>query len=92
MRSGELSLAVEIPPGYGRDLKRGASPAIGVWIDGSMPTRANTVAGYVQGMHLGYLAELARQSPEGAARVPPASRCATATTRMWKASRPWCRR
>ncbi|UXY55658.1 ribosome-associated ATPase/putative transporter RbbA [Pseudomonas tohonis] len=65
MRSGELSLAVEIPPGYGRDLKRGASPAIGVWIDGSMPTRANTVAGYVQGMHLGYLAELARQSPEG---------------------------
>ncbi len=69
MRSGELSLAIEIPPGYGRDLKRGASPAVGVWIDGSMPTRANTVAGYVQGMHLGYLAELARQSPEGGAQA-----------------------
>ncbi|WP_165674080.1 ribosome-associated ATPase/putative transporter RbbA [Metapseudomonas otitidis] len=65
MRSGELSLAVEIPPGFGRDLKRGARPTVGVWIDGAMPTRANTVKGYVQGLHLEYLAELARRSPSG---------------------------
>ncbi|WP_375738867.1 ribosome-associated ATPase/putative transporter RbbA [Pseudomonas boanensis] len=62
MRSGELSLAIEIPPGFGRDLKRGASPQIGVWIDGAMPTRASTVQGYVQGMHADYLRELVRNS------------------------------
>ncbi|MDF3934027.1 ribosome-associated ATPase/putative transporter RbbA [Pseudomonas citronellolis] len=62
LRSGELSLAVEIPPNFGRDLKRGDDPAIGVWIDGAMPTRATTVQGYVQGLHTSYLADLARQS------------------------------
>lgn len=67
MRSGELSLAVEIPPNFGRDLKRGADPTIGVWIDGAMPVRANTVLGYVQGLHASYLADLARQNGGAAA-------------------------
>lgn len=62
MRSGELSLAIEIPPGFGRDLKRGANPEIGVWIDGAMPTRATTIKGYVQGLHNDYLRELAREA------------------------------
>ncbi|HCR1749549.1 TPA: ribosome-associated ATPase/putative transporter RbbA [Pseudomonas aeruginosa] len=62
LRSGELSLAVEIPPNFGRDLKRGSDPAIGAWIDGAMPTRANTVLGYVQGLHTSYLADLSRQA------------------------------
>ncbi|WP_263143797.1 ribosome-associated ATPase/putative transporter RbbA [Pseudomonas sp. RIT-PI-AD] len=63
MRSGKLSLAIEIPPGFGRDLKRGAQPTIGAWVDGAMPTRASTVLGYVQGLHASYLGELARQTP-----------------------------
>lgn len=67
MRSGELSLAIEIPPNFGRDLKRGADPTIGVWIDGAMPVRANTVLGYVQGLHASYLADLARQNGGAAA-------------------------
>ncbi|EMM7969441.1 TPA: ribosome-associated ATPase/putative transporter RbbA [Pseudomonas aeruginosa] len=62
LRSGELSLALEIPPNFGRDFKRGFSPIIGVWIDGAMPTRATTVQGYIQWMHLSYLAESARES------------------------------
>ncbi|MBO3277892.1 ribosome-associated ATPase/putative transporter RbbA [Pseudomonas schmalbachii] len=70
MRSGELSLAIEIPPGFGRDLKRGAAPAIGAWVDGAMPTRANTVLGYVQGIHNQYLADLARQSAMDAPGAP----------------------
>ena len=64
MRSGEISLAVEIPPHYGRDLKRGDSPQIGMWIDGAMPTRAETIKGYVQGMHYDYLQALARRSAQ----------------------------
>lgn len=62
LRSGELSLAVEIPPNFGRDLKRGSDPAIGAWIDGAMPIRASTVLGYVQGLHASYLADLSRQA------------------------------
>ncbi|MGD9741083.1 MAG: ribosome-associated ATPase/putative transporter RbbA [Dongiaceae bacterium] len=58
MRSGELSLAVEIPAGFGRDLARGRPVEIGAWIDGAMPTRAETVRGYVQGMHALWLSEL----------------------------------
>ena len=59
MRSGELSLALEIPPGFGRDVLRGRGAEIGAWIDGAMPQRAETVRGFVQGMHQHWLAEQA---------------------------------
>ncbi|MEF7616652.1 ribosome-associated ATPase/putative transporter RbbA [Aquincola sp. MAHUQ-54] len=60
MRSGELSLAIEIPPGFARDAMRGSPVQVGAWIDGAMPQRAETVQGYVQGMHQHWLAEQAR--------------------------------
>ncbi|MFA5590433.1 MAG: ribosome-associated ATPase/putative transporter RbbA [Lysobacteraceae bacterium] len=59
MRSGELSLALEIPPGFARDVLRGGQVQIGAWIDGAMPQRAETVQGYVQGIHLHWLTEQA---------------------------------
>ncbi|HYQ37330.1 MAG TPA: ABC transporter permease, partial [Pseudomonas sp.] len=61
LRSGAISLAIEIPPGFGRDLKRGARPQVAFWIDGAMPVRADTIKGYVQGLHASYLQELARE-------------------------------
>ncbi|MHA3902076.1 ribosome-associated ATPase/putative transporter RbbA [Castellaniella sp. WN] len=61
MRSGELSLAIEIPPGFGRDLLHGRTAEIGAWIDGAMPQRAETLKGYVQGMHQQWLAQQARE-------------------------------
>jgi ribosome-dependent ATPase len=73
MRSGELSLALEIPPGFGRDLQRGRTAEIGAWIDGAMPLRGETAAGYVQGMHAGYLAEIARRAGASAAAAQPAT-------------------
>src|ERR1700746_1316933 len=33
MRSGELALVVEIPPGFGRDLASPHSSEVGFWID-----------------------------------------------------------
>ncbi|MDP3256729.1 ribosome-associated ATPase/putative transporter RbbA [Bosea sp. (in: a-proteobacteria)] len=60
MRAGEISLAIEIPPGFGRDVARGRHVEIAAWIDGAMPTRAETVRGYVQGMHAHWLTERAR--------------------------------
>ncbi|HCG41173.1 MAG: multidrug ABC transporter ATP-binding protein [Pseudomonas sp. K35] len=62
MRSNDISLAVEIPPNFGRDLKRGAVPQVAFWIDGAMPMRADTIKGYVQGIHLNYLQQLAREA------------------------------
>lgn len=57
MRNGELCLALEIPPGFAADLKRGRPATIGMWVDGAMPQRAETIAGYAQGLHAGYLSE-----------------------------------
>ena len=62
MRAGELSVALEIPAGFGEHLLRGRPTEIGAWIDGAMPQRAETVAGYVQGMHAGYLLERQAQA------------------------------
>lgn len=70
LRSGDISLAVEIPPGFGRDLKRGASPQVAYWIDGAMPSRASTIQGYAQGIHNAYLQELARNTGVSDAGAP----------------------
>ncbi|AON54160.1 ribosome-associated ATPase/putative transporter RbbA [Herbaspirillum seropedicae] len=59
MRSGDISLAIEIPPGFARDIARGHTVEVGAWVDGAMPTRAETVRGYVQGMHQLWLADMA---------------------------------
>jgi ribosome-dependent ATPase len=61
MREGHLSLALEIPEGFARDVARGDAVEIGAWIDGAMPQRARTVAAYVQGMHQHWLMSRARE-------------------------------
>ncbi len=71
LRSGELRLAVEMPPGFGKDLKHGTSPRVGVWLDGAMPFRAETSRGYVEGVHRRYLEDLAAESPGMTPPVPP---------------------
>ncbi|MDR9888637.1 ribosome-associated ATPase/putative transporter RbbA [Pseudenterobacter timonensis] len=63
MRNGELAVAIEIPPNFGRDIARGTPVQIGVWVDGAMPNRAETVRGYVQAMHLAWLQEMAGRQP-----------------------------
>jgi len=55
MRSGKLSLALEIPPDFGKRLQRGDPVEIGAWIDGAMPQRAETIGGYVSAMHQEWL-------------------------------------
>jgi len=55
MQSGELDAALEIPPGFGRDIERGRPAWVAAWIDGAMPFRAQTIRGYLQAMHALYL-------------------------------------
>lgn len=59
MRSGDISLAIEIPPGFARDVERGNAVQIGAWVDGAMPQRAETIRGYVEGMHQSWLIDQA---------------------------------
>ncbi|MDL2298848.1 ribosome-associated ATPase/putative transporter RbbA [Synergistaceae bacterium OttesenSCG-928-D05] len=55
MKSGELSVVLEIPPGFARDVERGDPAQVGAWIDGAMPQRAETIKGYLQMLHTGWL-------------------------------------
>ncbi|MEC9341834.1 MAG: ribosome-associated ATPase/putative transporter RbbA, partial [Pseudomonadota bacterium] len=69
MRGGDIGMAIEIPEGFARDLARGRQAEIGIWIDGAMPTRAETIRGYVLGMHGHWLAQ--RAAATGAGRMSP---------------------
>ena len=55
MKSGEISLAFVIPPNFGKNLTKGYKEEIAVWIDGTFPFKAETIHGYVQGLHYNYL-------------------------------------
>jgi ribosome-dependent ATPase len=51
MQSDDVSLVVEIPPRFGRDFRRGATPDVSADVDGAMTFRGDTVAQYVQGVN-----------------------------------------
>ena len=58
LRSGELRLAIDIPPGFGRDLLSGHQPEVAFLLDGAMPFRAETARGYVEGIVFSYAQDL----------------------------------
>ena len=62
MRAGEINLAIEIPPGFAADIARGRDVEVGAWFDGANPSRANTVQGYVQGIHASWIMRKARET------------------------------
>ena len=69
MMNGELSLVVEIPPGFGKDVQRGATPQVAYWLDGSEPTNAETINGYVKAMHLLWQKKRAAMNPDGSGQT-----------------------
>jgi ribosome-dependent ATPase len=79
---GDISVAIEIPPGFAREAARGRPVEIGAWIDGAMPTRAETIRGLRPGHARGVAGSRRRASSHGGRGHRPAasSRCATATT------------
>jgi ribosome-dependent ATPase len=70
LQSGEIKLAIEIPPGFGRDLARGRQPEVSVWLDGSLPFRADTSRSYVETAHRHYLAQRAQRDATHATHDP----------------------
>lgn len=57
LKTGATNATIEIPPQFGRDLKAGRSPEIGVWVDGAMPFRAETMRDYITGVYQSYLSD-----------------------------------
>jgi ribosome-dependent ATPase len=57
LQSGNITAAIEIPPNFGRDIKRGRPAWVGAWVDGAMPFRAETIRGYLKSMHQLYLTD-----------------------------------
>ena len=70
LQSGQLEAGVEIPPGFGRDIKRGRPAWVSAWVDGAMPFRAQTIRGYLEGMHELYLTDPAVKTTQPAAAAP----------------------
>ena len=56
---GAIDCAIEIPPNFGRDIERGRPAWVATWIDGARPYIAQTIRGYLQGMHQLYLSDRA---------------------------------
>ena len=62
LQRSEIKIALEIPPGFGRDLYAGRQPTVAAWLDGGMPFRAETSRNYVEAVHTANLEQLAAQS------------------------------
>ena len=63
LRRHDVSLVLEIPPGFGRDLLAGRRPEVGFFIDGTQPFTAENVRGYAQGIVLEHAMRFARETP-----------------------------
>ncbi|HEY2462651.1 MAG TPA: ribosome-associated ATPase/putative transporter RbbA [Steroidobacteraceae bacterium] len=50
LRNGELRIAMEVPPGFEKDLQRGRRPEVNAFIDAAVPFRAETSRGYLDGI------------------------------------------
>ncbi|WP_085653956.1 MULTISPECIES: ribosome-associated ATPase/putative transporter RbbA [unclassified Pseudomonas] len=73
LQRSEIKLALEIPPGFGRDLYAGHRPEVAAWLDGGMPFRAETSRNYVEAVHLANLEQLAEQSSPALTLPAPAT-------------------
>ena len=71
LQRSEIKLALEIPPGFGRDLLAGRQPVVAAWLDGGMPFRAETSRNYVEAVHQANLEQLAALSSPAQPRQAP---------------------
>lgn len=75
LRTGRARVVIDVPPDFGRDLARGRPTAVGVTVDGSFPSRAAVIVGYVSAINGLYnqqlLAELSlRRGQAGTSLLP----------------------
>ena len=64
MRRGDLDMLITLPPHFGRDMLAGRQPEVGLFVDGSLPFRAETAQGYLQGVLMQHYQAQQREVPE----------------------------
>ena len=72
LRAKEVTLVIEIAPGFGRDLIAGRHPEVAFYIDGAQPFTAENVRGYARGIALEHALHWAQSVPGITARSVPA--------------------
>ena len=70
LEANDISLYLEVAPGFGRSLQSGSTAVVSAVIDGAMPFRGETIGGYVAGVHAQNLIEASVRS-SGIAPQPP---------------------
>jgi ribosome-dependent ATPase len=73
LANGELKLALDIPAGFGRNVRRDRPADAGAWVDGAMPFRAETTRGYLVELQQLYLSDLATSKGQDASAGTPAT-------------------
>ena len=73
LKSNDITLAIEIPPDFGRLVKRGSDWQVAAWIDGANTSRAATIEGYVQQAHNLFSEQRDRESSAPASSDPTTS-------------------
>jgi len=65
LQADDISIILEMPPNFGRDLRRGSQPEVLAQVDGANTFRAETVSQYVQGVNQTMLKDPASGLPTG---------------------------
>jgi ribosome-dependent ATPase len=69
LRANNISLVIEVPTEFGRNLKRKASPEVSAQVDGANPFRAETIKQYVANINGAFIDRRATSASSGA-RAP----------------------
>ena len=72
-KAHRISIAVQIPAQFGRNLKRNGKPEVSVWIDGANTMRAATISSYVEGVHSHFLSARSNEIGLPTQSRPPAN-------------------
>ncbi|HEU4580010.1 MAG TPA: ribosome-associated ATPase/putative transporter RbbA [Polyangiaceae bacterium] len=67
LMADDVSMVLEVPPNFGRNLRRGNSPDVFAQVDGAMTFRGDTIENYVQGVN----ARLLKDPASGLPTVQP---------------------
>ncbi len=72
LRADDVSMVLEVPPHFGRDLIRGRRPEVAAVIDGSSPFRAETIKQYAEGTYTTHMEDQYRTRFAGESFAPSA--------------------
>ena len=66
---GEISLTIELPSDFGRNLRTQSPTSVLAAVDGALPFMGETIEGYMHGIHAAFLAGYARETSSDSAAL-----------------------